>query len=55
MNHTVICLYGSTQHFLPGRLVKYKTSNSMEDGEDDSSKVILSHVFWAFKQCIKGF
>jgi len=27
----------------------------MEDGEDEFSKVILNHVFWAFKPCIPGF
>ena len=45
----------TTQHFVPSTIVKYKTSNSMEDGDDDSSKVIINRVFWAFKPCIKGF
>jgi len=27
----------------------------MEDGEDDSSRVILNRMFWAFKPCIEGF
>ena len=43
------------QHFVPGTLVKYKTSSSMEEGEDESPRVILNRVLWAFKPCIKGF
>jgi len=35
----------TAQHFLQDTIVRYKTSNSMEDGEDDSSKVILNCVF----------
>lgn len=27
----------------------------MEDGEDESPKVILNRVFWTFKSCIEGF
>ena len=38
-----------------GTIVRYKTSSSMEDGEDESPKVILNSVFWAFKPCIEGF
>ena len=45
----------TTQHFVPGTIVRYKTFNSTEDSEDDSSKVILNSVFWAFKPCIEGF
>ena len=45
----------TTQHFVPGTIVRYKTSNSMKDGEDDSSKVILNCLFWDFKPCIEGF
>jgi len=45
----------TTQHFVPGIIIRYKTSTSMEDGEDESSKVILNRVFWAFKTCIEGF
>jgi len=45
----------NVQHFLLGTIVRYKTSNSMEDGEDDFSKVILNCVFWVFKPCIEGF
>ena len=32
------------QHFVPGTIVKYKTSSSMEDGDDKSPRVILNHV-----------
>jgi len=45
----------TAQHFVPGTIVRYKTSTSMEDDEDESSKVILNNVFWAFKSCIEGF
>ena len=45
----------TAQHFAPSIIVKYKTTNSMEDGEDDSSRVILNRMFWAFKPCIEGF
>ena len=41
------------QHF--DYTVTYKASNSIEDDEDDSSKMILNRVFWAFKPCIVGF
>lgn len=43
------------QHFIHGTIVRYKTYNSIEDGEDDSSKMILNCVFWDFKPCIEGF
>ena len=45
----------TAQYFVPGTIVRYKTSSSMEDGEDESPRVILDHVFWAFKSCIEGF
>ena len=45
----------TNQHFVLGTIVRYKTSTSMEDGKDGSSKVILNRVFWAFKLCIEGF
>jgi len=27
----------------------------MEDGEDESPRMILNRVFWAFNPCIEGF
>ena len=38
----------TAQHFVLGTIVRYKTSSSMEDGEDESPRVILNCVFWAF-------
>jgi len=35
----------AAQHFVPNTIFRYKTSTSMEDGEDESSKVILNRVF----------
>lgn len=35
---------------LNGTLVKYKTSFSMEEGEDESPRVILNRVFWVFNR-----
>ncbi|KAH1209913.1 hypothetical protein GmHk_15G044313 [Glycine max] len=46
-NHRVTCLYGT--------IVKYKTSSSMKEGDDDPPRVILYRVFWAFNPCIEGF
>ncbi|KAL5153427.1 hypothetical protein HKD37_19G052972 [Glycine soja] len=37
------------QHFVPNTIVRYKTSSSMEGGEDESPRVILNHP------CIEGF
>jgi len=45
----------TAQHFVPGTILKYKTSSSMEDGEDESPRVILNRVFWVFNPCIEGF
>jgi len=45
----------TTQHFVPGTIVRYKTFTLMEDIEDKSSKMILNRIFWAFKSCIEGF
>ncbi|KAL5137976.1 hypothetical protein HKD37_10G028254 [Glycine soja] len=45
----------TAQHFVPYTIVKYKTSSSMEDGEDESPRMILNRVFWAFNPCIEGF
>ncbi|RZB47043.1 hypothetical protein D0Y65_050901 [Glycine soja] len=36
-------------------IVKYKTSSSMEEGDDNPPRVILNRVFWAFNPCIEGF
>jgi len=43
------------QHFVSGTTIRYKTSTSIEDGEDEFSKVILNRVFWTFKPSIEGF
>ena len=43
------------QHFVPSTIVKYKTSSLIEDGEDESYRVILKRVFWVFNPCIEGF
>ena len=40
----------AAQHFVPGTIVKYKTSSSMEEGEDESPRVILNRVFWVFNR-----
>ncbi|XP_006582567.1 uncharacterized protein [Glycine max] len=45
----------AAQHFVPGTIVKYKTSSSMEEGDDNPPRVILNRVFWAFNPCIEGF
>ncbi|KAL5161713.1 hypothetical protein HKD37_07G018958 [Glycine soja] len=45
----------AAQHFVPGTIVKYKTSSSMEEGDDDPPRVILNRLFWAFNPCIEGF
>ncbi|KAH1215601.1 hypothetical protein GmHk_13G036700 [Glycine max] len=45
----------TAQHFVPDTIVKYKTSSSMEEGDNDLPRVILNHVFWAFNPCIEGF
>ncbi|XP_006591666.1 uncharacterized protein [Glycine max] len=45
----------AAQHFVPGIIVKYKTSSSMEEGDDDPPRVILNRVFWAFNPCIESF
>ncbi|KAH1190379.1 hypothetical protein GmHk_20G057939 [Glycine max] len=45
----------TAQHFVPGTIVKYKISSSMEEGDDDPPRVILNRVFWAFNLCIEGF
>jgi len=45
----------TAQYFVLSTIVRYKTSTSMEDGDDESSKLILNRVFWTFKPCIEGF
>ncbi|XP_006598508.1 uncharacterized protein [Glycine max] len=45
----------AAQHFVPGTIVTYKTPSSMDDCEDESPRMILNRVLWAFKPCIKGF
>jgi len=45
----------AAQHFVPGIIVKYKTSSSIEEGDDDPPRVILNRVFWAFNPYIEGF
>ncbi|KAL5134135.1 hypothetical protein HKD37_03G007364 [Glycine soja] len=45
----------TAQHFVPGTVVKYKTSTSMEEGDVDPPRMILNHVFWTFNSCIEGF
>ena len=47
--------FTAAQHFIPGTIVKYKTSSSMEEGDDNPLRVILNRVFWAFNPCIEGF
>ncbi|KAH1214146.1 hypothetical protein GmHk_14G041944 [Glycine max] len=47
--------FTAAQHFVPSTIVKYETSSSMEEGDDNPPRVILNHVFWAFNPCIKGF
>ena len=45
----------TTQHFIPGTIVRCKTSNSIKDGEDDSSKVIFNNVFGLLSHALKTF
>jgi len=45
----------TAQHFVLDTIIRYKNSSSMEDGEDESPRVILNRVFWAFKPCIEDF
>ncbi|KAL5170049.1 hypothetical protein HKD37_11G031820 [Glycine soja] len=45
----------SAQHFVPDTIVKYKTLSSMEEGDDDPPRVILSRVFWVFNPYIEDF
>ncbi|KAL5128778.1 hypothetical protein HKD37_14G040964 [Glycine soja] len=47
--------FTAAQHFVPSTIVKYKTSSSMEEGDDNPPRVILNRVFWSFNPCIKGF
>ncbi|KAH1192628.1 hypothetical protein GmHk_19G053811 [Glycine max] len=47
--------FTAAQHFIPGTIVKYKTSSSMEECDDNPPRVILNRVFWAFNPCIEGF
>ncbi|KAL5159788.1 hypothetical protein HKD37_15G044047 [Glycine soja] len=44
----------SAQHFVPGTIVRYKTSNSMEDGEDDSSKMVIKTFFHSLLQLLRA-
>lgn len=47
--------FTTAQHFVSGTIIKYKTSSSMEEGDDNPPRMILNHVFWAFNPCIEGF
>ncbi|KAL5172912.1 hypothetical protein HKD37_16G045570 [Glycine soja] len=47
--------FTAAQHFVPSTIVKYKTSSSMEEGDDNPPRVILNCVFWAFNPYIEGF
>ncbi|KAH1206301.1 hypothetical protein GmHk_16G046796 [Glycine max] len=45
----------TAQHFVSETIVKYKTSSSMEEGDNDPPRVILNRVFCAFNPCIEDF
>ena len=47
--------FTAAQHFVLGTIVKYTTSSSMEEGNDNPLRVILNRVFQAFNPCIEGF
>ncbi|KAL5148558.1 hypothetical protein HKD37_13G035591 [Glycine soja] len=45
----------NVQHFLLGTIVRYKTSNSMEDGEDDFSKSESKEVWMWFMHHLRRY
>ncbi|XP_019462951.1 PREDICTED: uncharacterized protein LOC109361874 [Lupinus angustifolius] len=43
------------QYFSPDTIVKYETHHQIVDDMEDSSRIILDRIFWAFKPCAEEF